>query len=203
MSFSLSQADRDLLNQTIAKVNALTLSKKQGEQKNQKTKDHTYVELSENVLDAGNPTKFWYGVEVGFNEDGDPVAKPQGRIWDINSKSLVILGAPAVDDVVRIEPTSLDNEEPVWIGNKTAGGGGDSLTWIKTDADETDAIGTGTVYPFRGSLDPIQEGDPLVDKVVAWQAPDVDGKGTIKAGNWFCCTEHAGIYYPINIPVVL
>jgi len=201
MSFSLSQADRDLLNQTIAKVNALTLSKKQGEQKNQKTKDHTYVELSENVLDGGDPTSFWYGVEVGFNEDGDPIAKPQGRIWDIDSKSLVILGTPAVDDVVRIEPTSLANEEPVWIGNKTAGGGGDSSFWIKNTSAST---GSGSLITGTGNLYSSRFGDVL--ESVTWIASQAKW-GQVRNGYWLeCSLEDDGtetdtkIYVARNIP---
>jgi len=204
MGYTLSASDRDKLQKVIKDVNALTISKKQGRSFNQFNREYTYVNLSENVLDGGNPTLFWYGDEYGFDVDGNPDPKSNGKTWDASTNPLLVVGAEgAVDDILRVEPSALSDGSLIWLAIKPEGGGGSPLTWIKTDADETDGTGTGTVYAYRGSTTPLQAGDPLADIVVNWEAPDVAGKGTIKAGNWFCCTENAGIYYPINIPVVL
>ena len=205
MGFTLSASDREKLQKVIKDVNALTLSKKQGRSFNQFNREYTYVKLTENVLDGGSPTLFWYASEVSFDTAGAPVVKASGKVWDITTNPLLVEGdIGAVNDVVRVEPSALSDGSLIWHAIKPAsGGGGSPLTWIKTDADETDGTGTGTVYAYRGSVTPLQEGDPLANIVVTWNAPDVASKGTIKAGNWFCCTENAGVYYPINIPVVL
>ena len=205
MGFTLSASDREKLQKVIKDVNALTLSKKQGRSFNQFNREYTYVKLTSNVLDGGSPTLFWYASEVSFDTAGLPVVKASGKVWDVTTNPLLIEGeVGAVNDVVRVEPSALSDGSLIWLAIKPAsGGGGSPLTWIKTDADETDGTGTGTVYAYRGSVTPLQAGDPLANIVVTWNALDVANKGTIKAGNWFCCTENAGIYYPINIPVVL
>ena len=143
----------------------------------------------------------WNASEVVW--DGSAFVIPaDAEIWDTTTPLIVTGVAGTVGDILTAEGLTNTSGDTVWLAIKPAGGG-DTLTWIKTDADETDGTGTGTVYAYRGSVTPLQSGDPLANIVVTWNALDVASKGTIKAGNWFCCTENAGIYYPINIPVVL
>jgi hypothetical protein len=156
------------------------------------------VKLTSETVTPGE----WNASEVVW--DGSAFVIPtDAETWDTTTPLIVTGVAGAVDDILTAESLADTSNETVWLAIKPAGGGGSSLTWIKTDADETDGTGTGTVYAYRGSVTPLQEGDPLANIVVTWNAPDVASKGTIKAGNWFCCTENAGVYYPINIPVVL
>lgn len=141
MGFTLSKSDRDKLQQVIKDVNSLTLSKKQGRTFNQFNREYTYVQLTENVLDTGDPTLFWYGSEVGFDSVGAPVTKTNGRVWDVTTNPLLILGEPAVSDVVRIEPSALSDNSLVWIGNQPAGGVGDTKVRLKVKATVTVASG--------------------------------------------------------------
>ena len=144
----------------------------------------------------------WNASEVVW--DGSAFVIPaDAEIWDTTTPLIVTGVAGTVGDILTAEGLTNTSGDTVWLAIKPAGDGGSPLTWIKTDADETDGTGTGTVYAYRGSVTPLQSGDPLANIVVTWNALDVANKGTIKAGNWFCCTENAGIYYPINIPVVL
>ena len=90
MGFTLSQSDVDKVQKSIKITNALTISKKQGRSMGRPTRQYTYVKLSENVLDTGDPTLFWYGDEVGFDEDGAPVVKPNGKAWSITTAPLLL-----------------------------------------------------------------------------------------------------------------
>lgn len=153
------------------------------------------VELTS--LISGNE---WNATEVIW--DGSAFSAPtNAETWD-STTPLIVHGADGVaGDILTAEGLPDSNNETAWIAIKPEGGG-DTLTWIKTDAD-ANGTGTGTVYAYRGSTTPLQSGDPLQNIVVNWSAPDIVNKGTVGAGTWFCCTEFGGVYYPINIPVVL
>ena len=137
MGFTLSASDRDKLQKVIKDVNALTISKKQGRSFNQFNREYTYVKLTENVLDGGSPTLFWYGSEVGFDSAGAPVVKASGKVWDVTTNPLLIEGeVGAVDDVVRVEPSALSDGSLIWLGFKPAGGG-DTKVRLKVKATVT------------------------------------------------------------------
>ena len=138
MGFTLSASDRDKLQKVIKDVNALTISKKQGRSFNQFNREYTYVNLSENVLDGGSPTLFWYGDEYGFDADGVPTIKTNGKTWDVNSSPLLVEGAVgAVDDILRVEPSALSDGTLVWLALKSEGGGGDTKVRLKVKATVT------------------------------------------------------------------
>jgi len=142
MGFTLSASDRDKLQKVIKDVNALTISKKQGRSFNQFNREYTYVKLTENVLDGGNPTLFWYASEVGFDTAGLPVVKTNGKVWDVTTNPLLIEGeVGAVDDVVRVEPSALSDGSLIWLGFKPAGGGGDTKVRLRVKATAT-IVGT-------------------------------------------------------------
>ena len=143
MVYGLSESDRAKLSDVIRKVDALTASKKQNEQVNKKGREYTYVKLTENVLDTGDPTLFWYGVEVGFDSAGAAVTKPNGRVWDIDSLGLVVEGgAGEVNDILRAEPGALSDNALVWIALKADAG--ESKTRLKVKATVT--VNSGAVF---------------------------------------------------------
>jgi hypothetical protein len=151
--------------------------------------------------DPGTPLEFEFEAEQVSWSGSSWVAIPNGFEWD-DTKPLYVDSGGVVGDVLTADPVSNGANSTIWLALKSAGGGS-ALTWIKTDASSTSGSGTGTVYAYRGSLTPLQAGDPLEDIVVNWSAPDVTSKGTISAGSWFCCDLVGATYYPINIPVVL
>ena len=139
MGYTLSASDRDKLQKVIKDVNALTISKKQGRSFNQFNREYTYVNLSENVLDGGNPTLFWYGDEYGFDVDGNPDPKSNGKTWDASTNPLLVVGAEgAVDDILRVEPSALSDGTLIWLALKPeGGGGGDTKVRLKVKATVT------------------------------------------------------------------
>ena len=141
MGYTLSASDRDKLQKVIKDVNALTISKKQGRSFNQYNREYTYVKLTENVLDGGNPTLFWYASEVGFDTAGLPVVKTNGKVWSVSTNPLLIEGAEgAVDDILRVEPSALSDGSLIWLAIKPAGGG-DTKVRLKVKATATSASG--------------------------------------------------------------
>ena len=141
MGYTLSASDRDKLQKVIKDVNALTISKKQGRLFNQYNREYTYVKLTENVLDGGNPTLFWYASEVGFDTAGLPVVKTNGKVWSVSTNPLLIEGAEgAVDDILRVEPSALSDGSLIWLAIKPAGGG-DTKVRLKVKATATSASG--------------------------------------------------------------
>ena len=137
MGFTLSASDREKLQKVIKDVNALTLSKKQGRSFNQFNREYTYVKLTENVLDGGSPTLFWYASEVGFDTVGAPVVKTNGKVWNATTNPLLVEGdVGAVDDVVRVEPSALSDGSLIWLAIKPAGGG-DTKVRLKVKATAT------------------------------------------------------------------
>ena len=143
MGYTLSASDRDKLQKVIKDVNALTISKKQGRSFNQFNREYTYVNLSENVLDGGNPTLFWYGDEYGFDVDGNPDPKSNGKTWNASTNPLLVVGAEgAVDDILRVEPSALSDGTLIWLALKPeGGGGGDTKVRLKVKATATSASG--------------------------------------------------------------
>jgi len=139
MGYTLSASDRDKLQKVIKDVNALTISKKQGRSFNQFNREYTYVNLSENVLDGGNPTLFWYGDEYGFDVDGNPDPKSNGKTWNASTNPLLVVGAEgAVDDILRVEPSALSDGTLIWLALKPeGGGGGDTKVRLKVKATVT------------------------------------------------------------------
>tara|TARA_R110000765_G_scaffold78375_1_gene154006 strand:- start:5519 stop:6121 length:603 start_codon:yes stop_codon:yes gene_type:complete len=142
MGFTLSASDREKLQKVIKDVNALTLSKEQGRSFNQFNREYTYVKLTENVLDGGIPTLFWYASEVGFDTAGAPVVKTNGKVWSVSTNPLLVEGdVGAVDDVVRVEPSALSDGSLIWLAIKPASGGGDTKVRLKVKATATSLVG--------------------------------------------------------------
>ena len=188
--------------ETVRTVQAMPSNPRQGNKGTQRIYKARLTATINDPAPPNDPIIYQFEAEQVYFDGSAWTAVPNGVTWD-SDVILYVFDSGVVGDIVTAEPLSNGANSTIWTALKPAGGGGSSLTWIKTDADETDGTGTGTVYAYRGSVTPLQEGDPLANIVVTWNAPDVASKGTIKAGNWFCCTENAGVYYPINIPVVL
>ena len=186
MGYTLSASDRDKLQKVIKDVNALTISKKQGRSFNQYNREYTYVKLTENVLDGGNPTLFWYASEVGFDTAGLPVVKTNGKVWSASTNPLLIEGAEgAVDDILRVEPSALSDGSLIWLALKPEGGGG--ALWAK--------ITSGSGQAYLGDIydDPI-ETNPALETGATVNAYNVDF-GDVPIGRIYRCDLVGSVYY--------
>ncbi len=143
MGITLSKSDVKKVQKSIKITNSLTISKKQGRSFNQFNREYTYVKLTENVLDTGDPTLFWYGVEVGFDSVGVPVTKTNGKVWSVSTAPLLIEGEVGeVNDVVRAEPSALSDNTLIWLALKPGGGSGDTKVRLKVKATATHTPGS-------------------------------------------------------------
>ena len=144
--------------------------------------------MTENVLDGGNPTLFWYGSEVGFDSAGAPVVKTNGKVWDVNSSPLLVEGAEgAVDDVVRVEPSALSDGSLIWLAIKPEGGGGGAQGY----ADLTSGSGQNYIGDIR--TQPNGLGD-VIESTVAIKAPNVIF-GSIDLADQLIASSIGGVWY--------
>ena len=120
MKYYLSENDKRVLSQTINTVNNLPTSVQGGKRPTIKTA-FAYAELT---TQDGNG--LWSAFEVYFDETGTPNELTDGRVWGLDTPSIVVNGTVSAGQVMRVERYYLidseGKEQPVWVGSAVGGG---------------------------------------------------------------------------------